>query len=498
MDRTPGTDDYRNRLKSHLRATENWLAAASAALQAGAEVEPNPVYPSQLVPFKSHQDPTMLHNGMISPLVGFPMRGVIWYQGESNHAEGMLYTEKKRALIKGWRRLWGQGDFPFYYVQIAPFQYGNEDPSILAKFWEAQAAVQQIPNTAMVVINDIATLNNIHPPNKQDVGQRLALLALKNDYGRDDVVAKSPEMESFELLGKQLRITFRHTGGGLKSRDAKPISHFEVIGEGSYGYKPANATIQGDSLVLASDDVERPVAFRFAWNKMAEPNLMGGTGLPVGAFRGGEEPDFVSTLAIESEYELVYDIDLTNLSKTPQYDVDNSSKTPEFDRIGYLLELGNSSGPEQKVFVSMKAFTDAPEMIGIPTVSSGAVFQKPIEEMDVYSNVDSVAIGSGITSGNIEFWSHNYGPKNVGKVASASDAAYDFGDERSNPVNGYGSMQIHNHGERQTVFAINNFGAKDKADLGIGNSSGANPDWTFSGNAASYATKRLRVYVRVK
>ena len=126
----------------------------------------------------------MLYNGMIHALVGFPIRGAIWYQGESNHTEGMLYLEKKKALINGWRELWGQGDFPFYYVQIAPFQYGNEDPTILAKFWEAQAAVQQIPNTGMVVINDIATLNDIHPPNKQDVGLRLALLALKNDYGK--------------------------------------------------------------------------------------------------------------------------------------------------------------------------------------------------------------------------------------------------------------------------------------------------------------------------
>ena len=164
----------------------------------------------------------MLYNGMIHALVGFPIRGAIWYQGESNHAEGMLYLEKKKALIGGWRTLWGQGDFPFYYVQIAPFQYGNEDPSILARFWEAQAAVQQLPNTGMVVINDIATLNDIHPPNKQDVGKRLALLALKNDYGRSDLIANSPDMESLEVLPGKLKIKFKNTGGGLKTRDQKP------------------------------------------------------------------------------------------------------------------------------------------------------------------------------------------------------------------------------------------------------------------------------------
>jgi sialate O-acetylesterase len=107
-----------------------------------AALSPSPAYPAELAPFTSNQDPTMLYNGMIHSLVGFPLRGAIWYQGESNHGEGMLYLEKKKALIGGWRELWGQGDFPFYYVQIAPFRYGNEDPTILARFWEAQAAVQ--------------------------------------------------------------------------------------------------------------------------------------------------------------------------------------------------------------------------------------------------------------------------------------------------------------------------------------------------------------------
>ena len=156
--RTPGTPQYRDRLAAHIKALEEWLTKGKAALNSNESLSPSPNYPAELTPFASNQDPTMLYNGMIHALVGFPIRGAIWYQGESNHAEGMLYVEKKKALINGWRELWGQGDFPFYYVQIAPFQYGNEDPTILAKFWEAQAAVQQIAHTGMVVINDIATL----------------------------------------------------------------------------------------------------------------------------------------------------------------------------------------------------------------------------------------------------------------------------------------------------------------------------------------------------
>ncbi len=291
----------------------------------------------------------MLYNGMIHAVVGFPIRGAIWYQGESNHGEGMLYLEKKRALVQGWRDLWGQGDFPFYFVQIAPFQYGNEDPTILAKFWEAQAACQSIKNTGMVVINDIATLNDIHPPNKQDVGLRLALLALKNDYGKKDLVANSPEFDKLEVLGDRLKVYFKNTGNGLKTRDGKSPTHFEVVGVGSNGFQPATAKIEGDAVILTSDKVKTPVALRFAWHMLAEPNLMGGTGLPVGAFRAGEEPDFISILPIAKEYKLVYDLNLENLSHDIRYDVDKSESIKSFDRIAYLVELTTSSGEEKKI-----------------------------------------------------------------------------------------------------------------------------------------------------
>lgn len=498
LQKTPGSLPYRERLTSYLEETKKWLAVASESLRNDSRVSVSPAFPSELSPFQSHQDPTMLYNGMIHALVGFPIRGAIWYQGESNHAEGMLYFEKKKALIGGWRKLWGQGDFPFYYVQIAPFQYGSEDGEILARFWEAQAAVQQIPNTAMVVINDIATLNNIHPPNKQDVGERLALLALKNDYGREDVVANSPEMKSLEVLADGLKIAFRNTGGGLKTRDSKPVNHFEVIGVGSGGYKPAQAVIDDDTVILTSVEVDQPVAFRFAWDKLAEPNLTGGTGLPVGAFRGGEEPDFLSTLPINGEYQLVYDLDLKNLGGDVQYAVDNSEDVKAFDRVGYLLELGSGSEADQKLFVTMKAFTQDAKKIGIPTASSNARFQMNIDQMDVYTTVDSLAAGKGIETGNIEFWPDNYGPQNSGAVKNASGSKYDFGDQPSPPTAGYGSMQIHNYGARQTIFAINHWSVGAGADIGIGNSPGQQQDWTFNGNAGAYTSKRLRVYVRPK
>ena len=494
--RTPGTQQYRDRLTNHIAALETWVAKAKAAVSAKESLVPSPAYPSELVPFASNQDPTMLYNGMIHSLVGFPIRGAIWYQGESNHNEGMLYLEKKKALINGWRELWGQGDFPFYYVQIAPFQYGNEDPTILAKFWEAQAAVQTIPKTGMVVINDIATLNDIHPPNKQDVGMRLALLALKNDYGKKDLVASSPELEKLEVLNDRLKLTFKNAGGGLKTRDGKSPSHFEVIGQGSNGFQLADAKIDGATVVLTSTKVKNPVAFRFAWNMLAEPNLAGGTGLPVGACRGGEIPNFLSSIPTSKEYKLVYELDLAKLGHDIRYDVDNSGSIKAFDRVGYSVELTTAGGEERNVFVTMSAFTDDVKKIGIPTIASKARFQKTVSSLDIFSNVNGLTTGTNIAMGNVEFWPDNYGMVNAANIERASGTVYDFGDEMAPPEDGYGSMQVHNTAAGQTLFAINHWGVGGSADIGIGNGPAPNTDWTFSGNAASYPSKRLKVFVR--
>ena len=499
MGRTPGSKEYQQKLGDYIGRLESWLQRAKQEVGGKGLVEPSPGYPGDLAPFTSNQDPTMLYNGMIHSVVGFPIRGAIWYQGESNHDEGMLYLEKKKGLVQGWRTLWNQGEFPFYYVQIAPFRYGDADPTTLAKFWEAQGAIEKaIPSTGMVVINDVATVNDIHPPNKQEVGRRLALLALRDTYGKTDVVARGPQMEGFEVSGGELKVTFKNTAGGLKTRDGKEPSHFEVIGVGSNGYHAAKASIHGDQVILTCEAVKAPRAFRFAWNMLAEPNLCGGTGLPVGAFRAGVEPDFLDSISTAKEYKLIYDLDLNKLSADIQYDVKVDAANGSFDRIGYLVELTDSNGAERKVFVTMKAFTDDVKKIGIPTLSSGARFQMPVEDMDVFSSTSNVASGRGISSGSIEFWPDNYGMVNGAHVEGASDSIYDFGDEIALPPDGYGSMQVHNVGAKQTIFAINQWKAAQRADIGIGNSDGNTKDWTFTNSASSWMNKRLRVYVRPK
>ncbi|HJN17258.1 MAG TPA: sialate O-acetylesterase, partial [Armatimonadota bacterium] len=426
------------------------------------------------------------------------IRGAIWYQGESNHGEGMLYTEKTRAQINGWREVFGQPNLPYYFVQIAPYHYGEEDPTVLAKFWEAQSAILEIPRTGMALCHDIGNLNDIHPKNKQDVGKRLGLIALADTYGRD-VIYSGPTFREMKIKDGMIRLLFDHVGGGLVSRDGEPLNWFEIIGEDS-GWVEADARIAGDAVVLSAPEVKKAAAMRFAWHKLAEPNLMNAAGLPAVQFRAGEVPkrDFLTKVKDAEGYELALDIDLAKLGRDPKYDVDNRGEiTGAFDRIAYILELQTEDGAPQFAYVSMDAFTDDLGKIGVPTVASGAVFQMHVTNMNVVSNVESIVTGEGIATGNIEFWPNNYGPPNDNSVPNASGAVWDFGDQYADPVDGYGSMQIGNYGDKQTILAINNWKSAPSGDLGIGNSDGDTRDWTFKNNAASYMSKRLRVLVRL-
>lgn len=412
-----------------------------------------------------------------------------------------MYYEKMKALIAGWREVWGEGDFPFYYVQIAPFQYGDESVTILPIFWEAQAKALDIPNTGMAVIHDVGNLNDIHPRNKQDVGKRLALIALAKTYGRDKVVFSGPTYKAFSVDGDKLRVTFENVGSGLVSRDGLPLTRFEIIGEDT-DFVPATAEIDGDSVVLSSAEVKKPVALRFAWHKLAEPNLANKEGLPAVPFRAGEVPqrDWLNLKVKEAkDYQLVYDLNLAHLGRDMQYDVDNSAGIAGgFDRIAYFLELQKQGEPTSYVYTSMDAFTQDVSKIGIPTVASEASFQQPVTDLTVISDVSGIVTGTKLTGGNIEFWPNNYSTANDKDIPNASGSLWDFGDKIEMPVDGYGCMQVHNHVAKQTLFAVNHWSNGNGADLGIGNSDGQTRDWTFASNAASYEVKRLRVLVRMR
>jgi sialate O-acetylesterase len=497
----PASPANRQRFSEHLDRVEAWVKKTRAALSSGGAVEPMPTLPLDAQPLAERKDPqqqpTTLYNGMIHALAGYGMRGAIWYQGESNHGEGLLYAEKKKALIGGWRKIWGIGDFPFNFVQIAPFRYGTEDPEVLARFWVAQNACTAIPNAGQAVITDVGDIDDIHPRNKQEVGRRLALIALNRTYGRKDLECSGPVFKSMTVEGNRIRVRFDHASG-LKSRDGKPLTWFEVLGEETEWVK-AEAAIDGETVLVSSPQVARPVSVRFAWHKLAQPNLANGAGLPAATFTAGGGAPYVDSLPLipeAKEYELVYELDLERLGGSIPYEKDNSATVKNFDRVAYLLELKAEGRPVRYVWASMDAFTNDARKIGIPAADTNASFQKKVSRLTVVTNVKDLAAGTFAEGGNIEFWPNNYGPGNGAHISGASDSVYDFGDQPAEPRDGYGCMQVHNPGARQTVFALNNWKAGGRADLGIGNSPGDNRDWTFSGNAGAYAVKKLRVFVR--
>ena len=496
----PGSAAHHELLGRTLDQYDAWLQQARSAMTSNTVVPPVPKYPDELQGPQDVQQATALYNGMIHPLAPFTMRGAIWYQGEANESEGMKYFERMKALIGGWREVWGEGEFPFYFVQIAPFNYGD-NPQNLARLWEAQAtAADKILNTGIAVVNDVGNLKDIHPKDKQDVGHRLALLALARTYGQQGLVDSGPTFKSLQIEGDTIRVKFDNTGSGLASRDGQPLNDFEIIDADNGGFVKADARIDNDSVILSAPGVPHPVAMRFAWSGLDEPNLMNHEGLPAGAFQAGTMPnrDWLSmNVPGAKDYQVVYSLDLTKMGAPISYEVDNHTKINQpFDRVAYFLELQDANGNDQDIFVSMDAFTGDAAKIGVPYFGSGEFFQQNITNMDVYSNVRNIVTGTGLSGGNIEFWSNNYGPANSANVPNASGDVYDFGDQPSDPADGYGSMQVHNHDARQTLFAINHWSQGSHADVGIGNQPQGNPDWTFAGNANNYPAMRLVILVR--
>jgi len=239
----------------------------------------------------------VLFNAMIAPIAGFALRGALWYQGESNlndtnPATGYLhYNEKMQALVGGWRQIWNEGDFPFYFVQIAPFKYFDgkvvraQSAEMLPEFWTVQSkAARQIKHTGMVVTTDLVDdLKDIHPRDKATVGHRLALLALDETYEKE-VVSEGPVFDEMKISGDKITVEFEHAHGGLKSRDGQPLTWFTIAGADGK-FVPAEAKITGKETVeVSSAEVKQPTVVRFAWAETAQPNLCNDAGLPAEPF----------------------------------------------------------------------------------------------------------------------------------------------------------------------------------------------------------------------
>jgi sialate O-acetylesterase len=229
--------------------------------------------------------PTVLYNAMIHPYLQFSIKGAIWYQGESNADRAYQYRELFPIMIKDWRQKWGQGDFPFYFVQLANFMQVDNAPveSAWAELREAQQKTLALPNTGMATIIDIGDAKDIHPKNKQEVGRRLALIALAKTYGQK-INYSGPVYQSSKVEGKQIRLTLGNTENGLKSADGAALTGFAISGADKKFYW-AKATIQGNQIVVSSDQVANPVAVRYAWGNNPVANMTSNDGLPASPFR---------------------------------------------------------------------------------------------------------------------------------------------------------------------------------------------------------------------
>jgi sialate O-acetylesterase len=237
-------------------------------------------------------DPGKFFSTMIQPLAPFVMHGFLWYQGETNCflSDTIQYAYKMQLLMNSWHNAWLDKALSFYYVQIAPFYYSSSKQKIpttvetLPKFWEAQALALKLPHTGMAVITDLVdSLNGIHPPYKSEVGRRLSLWALANDYGKQ-VVYSGPMYKKMKVVKTQIEIEFDHCGSGLISHNGKPLDWFTIAGADGK-FVPANAVINANKVLVSSPGVRSPVEVRFAWNEAAQPNLFNKEGLPAVPFR---------------------------------------------------------------------------------------------------------------------------------------------------------------------------------------------------------------------
>lgn len=293
-------DDYEVARRNYPAAYQKYEAALAAwkalppADRARTKLPAAPMGPGHL------RRPTALYNSMIAPLQQFTIKGVIWYQGEGNAGLPLQYRTLFPALITSWRQQWGQGDFPFLFVQLAAFKQPTPEPEEQSWAWlrEAQAMTLALPQTGMAVAIDAGHQTNIHPPYKPVVAERLAAAALEVAYGRA-VVAAGPTFRRLTVTGREAVLEFDNIGGGLIAKavdfdgghhvSAEELKGFAACGEDRV-FKWANATIRGDTVVVTCPDGATPAAVRYAWSDFPLCNLYNKEGFPAVPFRTDQYP----------------------------------------------------------------------------------------------------------------------------------------------------------------------------------------------------------------
>jgi sialate O-acetylesterase len=280
-------------LLAYHRITREWEEDVHFVLYAGKPILPQYAEPPKLpVPVSfAPSVPAWVYNAMIAPIVPFAIRGVIWYQGESNSGRAYQYRKLFPAIIRDWRNAWGRGDFPFLFVQLPNFGGSASEPgeSIWAELREAQLMTLSLPNTGMAVAVDIGDSVNIHPRNKQEVGRRLALAALGVAYGKS-IEYSGPIYRSMAARDGRIHLNFDHIGSGLSTSDGGSPKGFAVAGTDGV-YRWADASIDGNEVVVWSQSVPAPLTVRYGWADNPVCTLMNREGLPASPFRTDNRPD---------------------------------------------------------------------------------------------------------------------------------------------------------------------------------------------------------------
>ena len=232
------------------------------------------------------------YDTMIQPLIPFSLKGVLWYQGESNCFlnENIRYAYKFKTLIESWRTDWNDKKMPFYFVQIAPYNYSaSKDRPLsnetLPEFWEAQRLALHLKNTNTIAITDLVdSIADLHPGYKWEVGRRLSLVAANKAYGQKNVVCSGPVYQKMKIVRNTIEVSFSNVGSGLASRNGKPLTWFSIAGADGK-FVPAKAEIVGNKVIVTATEVSHPVSVRFGWNEAAQSNFINKEGLPATPFR---------------------------------------------------------------------------------------------------------------------------------------------------------------------------------------------------------------------
>lgn len=284
----PLLEMWSGREADYPRLLEEWKVAAKKAKDEGKNP---PGHPDWIM--KGNHRPANIYNGVLKPVLGYGIRGAIWYQGESNASRAYQYRELFPLMIQSWRNEWGQGDFPFYWVQLADFlaEQPNPGESNWAELREAQTmTTKRLPNVGQAVIIDIGEGRDIHPQNKLDVGKRLARLALTDVYQVKGISARSPTYESMQVEGNKVLLTFTNVDNGWRPFDVNEPRGFAIAGADKKWVWAKGEFVGSNQIRVYADEVAEPVAVRYAWADNPVCNVFSATGLPLTPFRTDDWP----------------------------------------------------------------------------------------------------------------------------------------------------------------------------------------------------------------